>query len=164
MDWASFWIGVATPFAVGVALMFLAWLASLVFGRTTGSGGCTVCDHMPSWEIGAHSNLYRHFQNVRHDLLWGRRRWHREAWRFSRMNPLWSDGSHDRLQWYSVECSECPGLPQFNAPPSAWASVAGGSFALSRVAEAVAFYHEKAKHKRAKTTRITALAPRAKKG
>lgn len=140
-DIGSFLIG----FAVLPTLALLIWLAtiliSLVVLRTIAPDGCLICDHRGKWKVGERSNAAFHLGNLRHDLLWRRRRWHRAAWRAHRWNAAtWVGGSEQ----HAVECNQ-PGCETLDMR---------GPFSDIRAAVSVGEHHERARHNGWQTTSV----------
>lgn len=103
-DWLIFLLG-ALAGAVAVKALPLAFYSVVwLFIRNVGIGDCYVCAHKRGWDIGERTNLYRLLNELRHDLFWASRGWHKRAWAAHR----WNRSAPEGTRWdVRIECSVC---------------------------------------------------------
>lgn len=102
--WMIFLLGVVLGVVLVKALPLAFYAFLWLFARNVGVGECYVCAHKRAWEIGEQTNLYRIIHDLRHDLFWSHRGWHKRAWEAHRWNRRAPEGT----TWnYVIECSVC---------------------------------------------------------
>ncbi|AUG29576.1 hypothetical protein CXR34_09020 [Microbacterium hominis] len=139
-DIGSFFIGLAVLPATAALVKVAITLVSLFVLRTIAPDGCLVCDHRGSWKVGERSNAAYYLDDLRHDVLWRRRRWHGAAWRAHRWNSAWVDGGEE----HTVSCDR-PGCEILGVR---------GPYSDRPIAAAVGRQHELACHSGSVTTSV----------
>lgn len=87
VDSGSFWLGfIAAPGALLIAALLAALILRMA-GKNIGKGGCQVCDHGFTCNIGEYTRLGVWVRSRRHNWIISSRKWHREAWARNRWNP-----------------------------------------------------------------------------